>query len=234
MYKGKKILAIIPARAGSQRLLNKNIKVFCGKPLIAWSIEQSIHSRYIDDCIVSTNNTDIATIAKRFNGKIPFLRPDNLSTSTSRIIDTIFYTLDYYCEQNCLFDLVILLQPTSPLRTTEDIDSAIEYLFTKKAKAVVSVCKTSHTPIWTNTLPDNMSMKDFIQNKYLNLNSQELPVFYNLNGAIYISEVEYLRNKKAFISSETFAFEMPVERSIDIDTDIDFLLGEILFKQYFS
>ena len=124
----------------------------------------------------------------------------------------------------------MLLQPTSPLRKSEDIDKAIELLFLKKAKAIVSVCEVDHHPLWANTLPEDGCMKNFIRQEIMNKNRQELPVFYRLNGAIYLAYCGYIKERKSFIDKETFAYKMLRERSIDIDNEIDFELAQILMK----
>ena len=120
----------------------------------------------------------------------------------------------------------MLLQPKSPLRRFEDIDKAIELLFLKEAKAIVSVCEVDHHPFWANTLPDDGCMKDFIRPEVINNNRQELPKFYRLNGAIYIAYCDYLQKQKSFFGKETFAYIMPKERSIDVDNELDLKLIE--------
>ena len=125
----------------------------------------------------------------------------------------------------------MLLQPTSPLRRFEDIDKAIELLFLKEAKAIVSVCEVDHLPLWANTLPEDGCMKDFIRKEIMNKNRQELPVFYRLNGAIYLAYYNYIKEQESFFGEKTFAHIMPREKSIDIDDEIDFKLAEILLTQ---
>ena len=122
----------------------------------------------------------------------------------------------------------MLLQPTSPLRKAEDIDKAIELLFLKEAKAIVSVCEVEHHLLWANNLPEDGCMKDFVRQEVLNKNRQELPVFYRLNRAIYLAYCNYIKKCRNFIGKDTFAYIMLKERSIDIDDEIDFELAEIL------
>ena len=124
----------------------------------------------------------------------------------------------------------MLLQPTSPLRKAEDINKAIELLFWKEAKAIVSICKVDLHPLWVNTLPEDGCMEAFIRQEVLNKNKQELPVFYRLNGAIYLAYCDYLWKQKSFFGKNTFAYIMPKSSSIDIDNEIDFKLAEILMK----
>jgi len=125
-------------------------------------------------------------------------------------------------------DLVCLLQPTSPLRTAADIDAALAVLTKKKAGAVVSVCEVDHHPYLANTLPADGCMRDFVNPAARNRNRQELPTYYRLNGAIYVSQVDYLLANHDFLGPETFAYVMPRERSVDIDTMVDWRLAESL------
>jgi len=232
MYKEKTILGLIPARGGSKGLPRKNIRPLLGKPLIAWTIEQAKVSKYVDKVVVSTDDEEIAEVAKQYGAKVPFMRPKELARDDTPGIDVVFHAMNWFTKnKNKQYDLIILLQPTSPLRTAEDIDKAIELLFLKKAKAIVSVCEVDHHPLWTNTLPENGCMKDFIRKEIMNKNRQELPTFYGLNGAIYLAYWDYIKEQKGFFGKETFAYIMPKERSVDIDSELDLKLAEILMKE---
>lgn len=232
MSKGKKILGLIPARGGSKGLPRKNIKPLLGKPLIAWTIEQALASKYLNRVVVSTDDKEIAEISKKYGAEVPFIRPKELAEDNAKGIDVVLHAIDWLKENDKQkqYDLIMLLQPTSPLRKSEDIDKAIELLFLKEAKAIVSVCEVDHNPLWTNTLPEDGCMKDFIRKEIMNKNRQELLVFYRLNGAIYLAYCNYLKQCKNFIGKETFAYKMPRERSIDIDSEIDLNLAEVLIK----
>jgi len=228
MYKARTILGLIPARGGSKGLPRKNIKILMGKPLIAWTIEQALASKYLDRVIVSTDDEEIATISKKYGAEIPFMRPKELATDEARGIDVILHTINWMEKNDKTYDLIILLQPTVPLRSSEDIDKAIELLFSKKAKGILSVCEVEHHPYWSNTLPEDGCMKDFVEAEIMNKNRQELPTFYRLNGAIYIAYIEYLKAQNGFFGENSYAYIMPKERSIDIDNEIDFKLAELL------
>jgi len=232
MYKGKNILGLIPARGGSKGLPRKNIKPLLGKPLIAWTIEQALASKYLDRIVASTDDEKIAEISKKYGAEVPFIRPKKLAEDNAKGIDVVLHVIDWFRENDKRkqYDLIMLLQPTSPLRTKEDIDKTIEYLFFKEAKAIVSVCEVDHHPLWANTLPEDGCMKNFIRQEIINKNRQELPVFYRLNGAIYLAYCNYIKQCKSFIGKETFAYIMPKERSVDIDDEIDFELAQILMK----
>jgi len=231
MYNNKKVLAIIPARGGSKRLPGKNIMDLNGKPLIAWTIEAAKKSQYIDKLIVSTDDEKISTISKKYGAEVPFIRPKELSSDTANSIDVIFHAINFYKEKSIEFEYILLLQPTSPLRITKDIDNAFK-MISNDTKALVSVCETEHSPLWSNTLPDDLSMKDFIRPKIKNKRSQDLPKYYRLNGAIYISKIEYLKENNGFLGKNTKAFIMPQERSVDIDSEVDYEICKIIINKY--
>ncbi len=229
MFKDEKVLAIIPARAGSKRLPKKNILNFSGQPLISWTIEAAIKSEVIDRIIVSTEDEKIADISIKYGAEIPFLRPKNLAGDRTSSIDVVLHTLNRLEENNEYYKYVILLQPTSPLRTSQHINEAFEFMNYKKAKSVTSVCLEEHHPFWSNTLPEDKSMESFIDTGLQNKRSQDLEKYYRLNGAIYICETKLLQTEKKFIaSSDCYAFIMPQDESVDIDSIKDFKLAELL------
>ena len=230
MHNGKRILAIIPARGGSKGLPGKNIRELAGKPLIAWSIEAARQSRFVDEVIVSTDCEKTAQIAKLWGGHVPFIRPAELATDSAKGIDVILHALSWRQTIAPPVDLVLLLQPTSPLRTAEDIDLAVDLFSTRQAKVIVSVCPVDHHPWWSNTLPEDNSMRDFLRPEAVNTNRQELPAFYRLNGAIYLADVAFLQETQSFMTSETYASVMPAERSVDIDTLLDFRMAEFMLR----
>lgn len=220
MYKNKRILALIPARGGSKGLPGKNILPFHGKPLIAWTILQALAGKYLDKVLVSTDDEKIATISRKYGACVPFLRPKKLATSKSNMIDVVLHSLNFLAQRGEDYDMVILLQPTSPLRTSKDIDKAIELFFEKKASSVISVCPSEHHPWWSVSLRQNSKIEKFLGNAHKN--RQELPRFYRLNGAIYLNGVSSFKKERIFIGKNTYAYVMPAERSVDIDSRIDF------------
>lgn len=223
MLNEKTFLAIIPARGGSKRLPRKNILDLNGKPLIAWSIEAGITSKYIDKVIVTSDDDEILDIAKQY-GSDTLKRPAKLASDTATSFDALKHTIDTLER----YDNVILLQPTSPLRTFLHIDQAIELLESKKADAVISVCEMEHSPIWSNTLPDDGSMNGFLKDEAKNIRSQDLETYYRINGAIYICKTERLLEEKSFfIKDNILAYLMDRKNSIDIDEEIDFKIAEV-------
>jgi len=231
VYKEKKIFAIITARGGSKGLPRKNVKMLCGKPLIAWTIEQANKSKYVDDVIVSTDDKEIAKIANEYAAEVPFLRPEKVSLDTSKSIDVVLHAIEWLQDNDRQYDLLVMLQPTSPLRLAQDIDGAIELLLRKKAESVVSVCPSEHPMGWTNVLSKNGSMRSFLKKDLVNSIRQELPQSYSLNGAVYVSFCDILKEKLSFIHEGTFAYIMPRVRSVDIDDEYDFKLAEFIMKE---
>lgn len=226
MYKSKTFLAIIPARGGSKRLPRKNVLNLNGKPLIAWSIEAGLNSRYIDKVIVTSDDGEILNISKKY-GAVTIKRPDELASDTATTFDAIKHTIDNLEK----YDYIILLQPTSPLRDENHIDESIELLNSKNADAVVSVSEMDHSPLWSNTLDDSLSMKYFLKDEVLNKRSQDLEKYYRLNGAICIYDNDKLLEEKSFfLKDNIFAYKMDRESSIDIDNEIDFKIAEVLIK----
>lgn len=232
MYKNKTFLAIIPARAGSKRLPKKNILDLGGKPLIAWSIEAGCKSKYIDEVMVTTDDDDIINISKQFGAVVPFKRPDEYSNDFATRADVIKHTIEFYRDKlNRTFDYLIFLQPTSPLRDEKHIDEAIEFMFTKKADAVVSVCEVEHPIHWNGVLPDNKDMSQFLTDIVVKSRSQDLQIYYRLNGAIYICDTEkFLEEGCVFLKENIFSFLMNKEISIDIDDQFDFKVADCLMK----
>jgi CMP-N-acetylneuraminic acid synthetase len=228
MLNNKKILAIIPARGGSKRLPGKNIKSLQGKPLIAWTIEAALKSSYVDEVIVSTDDQAIADVSQSFGANVPFLRPVALSSDTASSNDVVLHVINTL-EQK--FDYVLLLQPTSPLRGWQDIDTAIELCVNNNAGGVVSVCECEHSPLWINTLPDDKNMAGFIRPVNQGQRSQDLPAYYRLNGAIYCYEaVALIENGGIYYNNQVFASTMSRESSIDIDHELDFKLAEVILN----
>lgn len=232
MYNSKKILGIIAARSGSKGLPRKNILPLLKKPLIGWTIEQALKNTYLDRVIVSTDDEEIAEISKNYGAEVPFIRPKELASDNAKLIDVIMHAIDWLEIRNNFYDLIILLQPTSPLRTSKDIDAAVELLFFQKAQAIISVCEAEYPPCWANTLSLDGCMKDFLSHEIMNKNRQELSIFYRLNGAIYLAFCRYLKKHKSFLGNETYAYIMPKERSVDVDNKIDFKFAEFLLKNF--
>ena len=231
MYNKRNIVALIPARGGSKGVPRKNIRNLLGKPLIAYSIIQCQRSLYIDRVIVSTEDDEIAKVARDFDAEVPFIRPSTLATDNAKGLEVVFHAVNWFRERAQQVDIIVVLPPTSPLRLTADIDNAIELFFEKSADAVVSVCLAEKNLYWSNILPDDGCMKDFVSNNAFNKNRQEFQKIFSLNGSIYVANANFLLSQKTYYSEKSYAYIMPPERSIDIDTEIDFQLAEYLMQK---
>ena len=226
MYTNKTFLAIIPARGGSKRLPRKNVLDLCGKPLIVHTIEVALKSKYINKVIVSSDDEEILNISSNFGADI-IKRPIDLANDTATTFDTIKHTIDNFEK----YDYIVLLQPTSPLRNEKHIDEAMELLEKKKADAIVSVCEMEHSPLWSNTLPEDGCMKSFLKEEVLNKRSQDLDKYFRLNGAIYVCKIDkFLENKGFFLKENIYAYKMDKKNSIDIDDEFDFLMTEYIIN----
>ncbi|WP_279629547.1 acylneuraminate cytidylyltransferase family protein [Lysinibacillus capsici] len=222
----------MPARKGSKRLPNKNIKNLNGRPLIEWTIEAAKNSRYIEEVLVSTNSEVIMEISEKMQASAPFKRPEELSTDVATTVEVLEHAIKFY-EKKYMKEIenIILLQPTSPLRTSHDIDNAIQYYEEKGANGVISVSECDHSPLWANKLPEDMSLDNFMNDKYKNIRSQDLPTYYRLNGAIYIWNKKcFLEEKQYFLKEKTYAFLMNKKNGIDIDDELDFLIAQTIMK----
>ena len=227
----QRLLAIIPARGGSKRLPRKNILDLSGKPLIAWTIEAALNSKYIDRIVVSTDDQEIANISRKYGAEVPFLRPKSLATDDASSIDTVINVLGEVEIINQHYEYIVLLQPTSPLRTEIDIDKAIELLEKKSADSVISVCEVDHPPQWNNTLPDDGNMQLFFREDNANNRSQDFDIYYRLNGAIYIVKIErLLKEESLFLKTNTFAYCMDAYSSVDIDKEEDLMVAKCFVK----
>ena len=223
-----KYLAIIPARGGSKRLPKKNILPLNGKPLIQHSIEAALKSHSINHTVVTSDDDSILALSETV-GVEAIKRPEALSSDTASSFDAIKHAIESIDQS---YEYIVLLQPTSPLRNSQHIDEAIELLEKKNADAIVSVCECEHTPLWSNTLPENGSMSHFLKDELLNKRSQDLSLYYRLNGAIYICKTQaLLENNSFFLKENIYAYIMPQEDSIDIDTKLDLLIAQTILNE---
>ena len=224
-----KNIAIIPARSGSKGLKNKNIKLLCGKPLIAHTIEAAVCSGLFEEVMVSTDSEEYAEIAKSYGASVPFLRSVKTSTDSASSWDMVDEVLANYQNLGKKFDTFCLLQPTSPLRSSADILEAYKLYKERAEFAVVSVCESEHSPLWCGHLPENQEFVGFIDQNAMR-QRQAGKKYYRLNGAIYIVNVERFKKDRFLYHDGSYAYIMPQKRSVDIDTEIDFLLAEVILK----
>lgn len=220
------VLAIIPARGGSKGIPKKNIRLLAGKPLIHYTIHAAQESKYIHDIIVSTDDDEIANVAKS-QGATIIKRPAELSRDASPTIDAILHTLDLCELKDINTEIVVLLQPTSPLRTSADIDAALELFMHSECDSVISVVEANHPPHWNMVLEGSYLQPIFDQTS-VKMRRQDLPQTYSPNGAIYIASVATLKKNHSFDCPKTKPYIMPHSHSIDIDEPFDFLFAEFL------
>lgn len=222
-----KNVAIIPARSGSKGLKDKNIKDLCGKPLMAYTIEAALKSGCFDEVMVSTDSGKYAEVARKYGAQVPFLRSEVTATDTASSWDMVEEVLQRYGMQGREFDTFCLLQPTSPLRTEADIAAAYAIYREKATFSVVSVCEAEHSPLWCGHLPDNNEFLDFLGPENMQ-QRQAGKKFYRLNGAIYIVNCNRFRYDRFLYQKGSFAYIMSQNRSVDIDTMMDFELAKIV------
>jgi CMP-N,N'-diacetyllegionaminic acid synthase len=227
----QRILGIIPARGGSKGVPRKNIRLLGGKPLIGWTIEAALNSRVCERLLVSTDDPEIAMIARKSGADAPFLRPPSLSSDTATSLSVAEHAVDWLKDTTGeIFSHILYLQPTSPFRTPEDICDAV--IIAKKANAaVVSVCEPQHHPFLCKIIQEDGTLVNFLSESAQFTRRQDFPVVYALNGAIYINSVASIQTEKTFTPEKTIPYIMPPERSLDIDTPWDFFLAEQIARK---
>lgn len=228
----KNVLCVITARGGSKGIKNKNIINLNGYPLIYYTIKAAKDSGVFSKVIVSTDSEEIAAVSEKYGAEIPFMRPKELSGDSTSSMDTLIQAINeserIYSEK---YDTVVLLQPTSPLRTGKNISEALEIFVNKNANSVVSVCETDHSPLWSNVLPGSLSMDNFLRDEVKNGRRQNLDTFYRINGAIYIADTDYIKKYRDWFHENSYAYIMEKKNSIDIDDMMDLKFAEIIMKE---
>lgn len=230
------ILGLIPARGGSKSVPRKNIRILAGKPLIAWTIEAALVCSLLDRVIVSTDDIEIANVARGYGAEVPFLRPGELAQDDTPGIEPLLHAVRWLDEhEDYRPDYALMLQPTSPLRTTEDIEAAINLAISNDADSVVSVCEVRYHPYWTMRLDADGTLSDFhgldlcdLQRKYPR--RQDLPPAHAENGAIYLAKRSVLLECQAFYGKRLYGYVMPAERSLDVDTLWDLYLANLILQ----
>lgn len=225
------VLAVIPARGGSKGLPGKNIMTLAGKPLIAWSIEAALACPEVDRLVLSSDDPEIIAVARTLGCDVPFVRPASLSTDEASSMDVILHTLESLPES---YDWVVVLQPTSPLRLATDITACLACAHAHHAPACVTVAPTK-PPHWNYFLTEEQGMMPVLdqdtRQKSEQAGRQQLPPAYALNGAVYAAQCCWFQKNRAFVTTETRASIMPVERSVDVDTALDFKLAGLLLEE---
>jgi len=217
--------AVVPARGGSKGIPRKNLKLLAGRPLIAYAIETGLKARLVDRVIVSTDDAEIAAVAREWGAAAPFLRPASLAQDDTPTAPMLQHAVRWMEEQGERIDLVVLLQPTSPFRRPEHVDQAIQLLRESGASSAVSVCEVEHSPHWMYRLADQR-LEPLMPGALNRTRRQELPLLYRLNGAVYVTTRDLLLNDGRILDDRPAAVVMSREESVDIDDELDFEWAE--------
>jgi CMP-N,N'-diacetyllegionaminic acid synthase len=232
MDKKLAIVAIIPARGGSKGISNKNIQKLAGRPLISYTIEAALKSKILSKVIVSTDDARVAEISRSFGAEVPFLRPADLAKDETPSLPVVQHAVKYIEDaEGCIIDVVVLLQPTSPLRNEKYIDTAVEKILGTGADSVITVCRVKHHPYW-NFIAKGDSLCPFIRNDVNPTRRQDLPEMYAPNGAVYVVRRDVLFNQDSILGKDIRAVVMPIEESIDIDGYFDLFIAEMTLKYW--
>jgi len=221
------VVALVPARGGSKGIPLKNIKLLAGIPLIKRTIQSARNAKCIDRIVVTTDDEEIACIARMSGADVPFMRPQELATDNATTIATTIHAI----EQLPRYDWVLLLQPTSPLRSSEDIDGIFRFCIGENAPAAASVTEVREHPYLMYTHDAKTRLKPFIEGRPDLTRRQDFAPVYLLNGALYLAKTDWLLTRRSFIGTETVGYVMPAERSVDLDTLLDWQWAEFLIGQ---
>ena len=231
MIAGRRVLALVPARGGSKGLPRKNLRCLNGYPLIQWSIDIALACEEIDSVIVSTDDEQIAAVANAAGAEVPFMRPSNLAEDTSSTIDVIIHALDFLESNKREFEIVLLLEPTSPLREVSDVQNALQDMIDKSATAIVSVCRAEAThPTFMFRTTDQRRLQPFISASPTGIRRQDVEALYYIEGTLYASTVVGLRERRSFYHDDTLAYEVAKWKALEIDDFEDFELAEAIAR----
>ena len=219
MIGSDRVLGLITARGGSKGLPRKNVRPLQGKPLIAWTIEAARKSSFIDRLVLSSDDAEIIDVAKAWGCDVPFVRPAVLATDSADSLSVARHALGALKEK---YEYLVLLQPTSPLRTERDIDACVTKCADARVSTAVTVCEVDKTPYWMFKLGDKSTLLPLFPSSEIPANRQSAPKVYMLNGAVYTARTDHLLNGGRFIAADTVASVMSADRSVDIDTEEDF------------
>ncbi len=224
MIAGRSVLAVVAARGGSKGLPGKNLRPLGGKPLLQWSIAAAKGSAYIDRLVLSSEDDAIAEAARLAGCEVPFRRPAALATDDASIYDVLKHAASSLPER---YALIVLLQATSPLRQSQDIDRSLELLMSVGADSVVSVTPAPKPPHWMYVIDAKGQLAPVLRGEAVG-RRQDAPPVYVVNGAVYAAPPDWVFERMSFVGERTVGYVMPPERSVDIDTMADFVVAEHL------
>lgn len=223
MIDGLSVLGVITARGGSKGLPRKNLREVAGRTLLERTIAAGRAARTIDRLILSSDDPETIQAATLLGCEVPFIRPEGLARDDTRSIDVVHHALAAIPEA---YDLIVLLQPTSPLRTGENVDAAVALCARQAAPACVAVCRADKPPQWTYRLDARLGLHPVLPDAPGAARRQDLPLYYVVNGAVYVARCDWIRDRDGFVGPGTVAYVMPKERSLDVDAEIDLVIAE--------
>ena len=227
----QRILGLIPARGGSKGVSRKNVRLVGGAPLVCWTWIAAQAVPAIERLVVSTDDPEVASLARAAGIDVPFIRPPYLSSDTVSAFAVVEHALGWLEKaEGYRPDVVLWLQPTSPLRTAQDIQAAIALLERSSAFSVVSVCEAEHHPFWTFSMSADGVLRLLMDQGKSSTRRQELPRAYRVNGAIYLARRDVLLEQQTFDLEPSLGYVMPAERSIDVDSPWDLYLADLVLK----
>ena len=229
MYKGTRILGAISARGGSKGVPGKNIRDLGGLPLLAWTIREARCSAYLDRIVVSSDDEGILAVARAHGADTPFVRPPELARDDTPGVDPVLHAVEALLPEQ--YDYVVLMQPTSPLRTVADIDGCIKDCLDNDWPCCISVAEAEKSPYYMFQMDENQRMSPVIHQESFHTRRQDLPKIYAPNGAVYVARCGWLARTRSYLTPETRGFAMPRERSWDVDSLLDFEICELLLKK---
>jgi CMP-N-acetylneuraminic acid synthetase len=221
------ICAIVPARGGSRGIPRKNLRPFLGRPLVCHAVDAGLGATLVERVIVSTDDPEIAAVARAAGAETPFLRPAALATDETPTLPVLQHAVRWLEQHGTAVSTVVVLQPTSPLRSAAHVDAAVRLFLDSGAESVASVCEVDHSPYWMHRL-DGDRLVPFAPEGAAYLRRQDLPPVYRLNGAIYVTRRPVVMDQARVLGDDTRAFVMDRQRSIDIDDELDFQLAELV------
>jgi N-acylneuraminate cytidylyltransferase len=229
MIDGLSVLAVVTARGGSAGLPRKNLREVGGRTLLARAIEAGQRAATVDRVVLSSDDAEIIQAGILAGCDVPFVRPAGLAGDRARSIDVVRHALEALPEG---YDLVVLLQPTSPLRTAEDVEAAVELCVRRGAPACISVCAADKPPFWMHGLDKRLRLRPILPEYQGTSRRQDLPTAFAVNGAVYVARTDWIRTQESFVTPETIGFVMPRERSVDIDDELGLIIAEALAKRF--
>jgi CMP-N,N'-diacetyllegionaminic acid synthase len=230
---GPRLCALIPARGGSKGLARKNLRVFRGTPLVAHAVETARRVTGLDRIVVSTDDVEIAEVARRAGADVPFLRPSELATDETPTLPVVQHAVRWLEAHGAHIDAVVLLQATSPLRTAQQVEAAIGKFVETGADSVTTVCAVEDSPYWMQRL-DGDRLRPLMPEGQRHGRRQDLPPVYRLTGAVYVTRRNVVMEQGRLLGEDTRAIVVGRRESVDVDDELDLRLAELIAAEEVS